>query len=130
MVVFSGELIKPVTVTIIEDETVEELNEDFTVTVARSVGQPANIIPVNIPARITIRDDDSILLINVMLIAMKFSLSDETFGLEKASVSVVEDLTFRVCVVLKSMKENCSVDFPFYLILAVFGKNSSISTPS
>ncbi|CAI8036548.1 hypothetical protein GBAR_LOCUS20478 [Geodia barretti] len=49
MVVFSGELIKPVMVTIIEDETVEELNEDFTVTVARSVGQPANVIPVNIP---------------------------------------------------------------------------------
>ena len=62
MVVFSGELIKPVMVTIIEDETVEELNEDFTVTVARSVGQPANVIPVNIPARITIRDDDSIII--------------------------------------------------------------------
>ena len=56
---FSRELIQPVMVTIIDDDTVEELNESFTVMLYHAPGQPSNIILVNTPARITIRDNDS-----------------------------------------------------------------------
>ena len=56
---FSRELIQPVIVTIIDDDTVEELNESFTVNLDSVPGHPSSIIVVNTPARITIRDNDS-----------------------------------------------------------------------
>ena len=53
-----------------------------------------------------------------------FLLSAATFGLEKASCRVMEDVTFRVCVVLKSSHEDCPVKFKFNLNLSATGRSS------
>ena len=61
-----------------------------------------------------------------LLAAFSFLLSGATFGLEKDSCRVMEDVTFRVCVVLKSSHEDCPVEFEFNLNLSVSGELLSI----
>ena len=45
-----------------------------------------------------------------------------TFGLERASCKVDEAVTLTVCVVLRGMKRDCPVEFPFDLRLEARGK--------
>lgn len=57
--VFNGEPVVPVTVAIIDDDTVEEPKEDFTIILTQFTGHPTNIIPVDMPITVIIIDNDS-----------------------------------------------------------------------
>ncbi|CAI8041944.1 Extracellular matrix protein FRAS1, partial [Geodia barretti] len=98
---FSRDLVESVGIRIIDDDTVDSNREEtFQVILQNTPGVMQRIKLVRTPVTVVIRDNDV-----------------ATFGLERAFCQVDEDVTLRVCVVLRDMKQDCPVEFPFDLRL-------------
>ncbi|CAI8013443.1 FRAS1-related extracellular matrix protein 2 [Geodia barretti] len=98
---FSRDLVESVRIRIIDDDIVDCYREEtFNVILQNTPGMAQRIKPVRTPVTVVIRDNDV-----------------ATFGLEGASCKVDEAVTLRVCVVLRDVKRDCPVEFPFDLRL-------------
>ena len=114
-------------VNIINDEAVESLEETFSLQLERTPGLDYRISLEEIPATITITDNDGIPHSESALVVLCYNilLSVAKFGVRETFVEIYDNETdFEVCVEAKPPNDNsaCPVDFEFHLKLFIEGE--------